>query len=356
MIWFDFDNSPHVLIFKNILKELDKLGERYFVTSREFAQTLDLLKLYNIQNNLIGHHGGKSKVKKVFNLIERIYQLNVFLSRNRLKPSLSISHGSRAQTICSYLNRIQSIVMMDYEKTESKIFNLFAGYILFPNFIPDQKLKESGINLKRVIKYNAFKEELYLNEFKPDLNFRKELGVEFDSILVVIRPPSFTSNYHDDKSKIILLNLLKKLLEIDNTEILYLSRTEVEKEFILKTFRETKIRIPNKVYDGLQLIYAADIVFSGGGTMNRESALIGTETYSFFTGAKPYLDEYLENIGRLSFINSVEDLNKIIITKKDKKDILIHNKNITKELIELFLEIKNKTKKEYFYASTISRS
>lgn len=354
MIWFDLDNSPHVLIFKNIIRELEERGEEYIVTARDFAQTFDLLKLFNINHELISHHAGSSKILKLLNLFQRGIKLNKFLKSNSLIPNLAVSHGSRTQVLTSSINKIPSVVMMDYEFTENKIFNFFSNVLLFPVFIPNSRLLDAGINIKKVIKYNAFKEELYLCDFNPKENFRNEIGIEDEKLLVVIRPPSFSSNYHNKKSEKILLKLIEILINVDNSAILYISRTQLEKDFVRKKFKNSKIIIPEKVYDGLQLIYSADFVFSGGGTMNREAALLGVETYSFFTGKKPYLDEYLEEIGRLNFITSISDLNKIEFKKKEKKKILIHNPNIISELTDLFLDLKNKTKKEYFYASTIS--
>lgn len=66
--------------------------------------------------------------------------------------------------------------------------------------------------------------------------------------------------------------------------------------------RSPNIIFLEKEVNGLQLLFSADISVSGGGTMNRESALLGTKTYSIFTGKRPYLDEYLQDMGKLKFI------------------------------------------------------
>ena len=68
--------------------------------------------------------------------------------------------------------------------------------------------------------------------------------------------------------------------------------------------------------DGLQLLWHSDIVVSGGGTMNREAALLGVPTFSIFTGRRPYLDTVLQKRGRLKFIESASDVSKIPLVKR----------------------------------------
>lgn len=341
MIWFDIDNTPHVPVFRFIFKELDKKSVEYIITARDFAQTEELLNLYGIHYLLLGEHGGKNKIKKIFNLINRAQKLNKSLKDKNIE--LAISHGSRSQLIVSKLSRIPSIVMLDYEFTEHFIFNSFADFILIPKFIPDERLKENGFNLRKIIRYNGFKEEIYIKYFEPNNNFRKELGVNENEILIVLRPPSIVSNYHNKKSEELLIATVKHLEKFSNVKILIVNRTNEEKKLLFEHIADKeKFIMLRKPVDGLQLLYCADMVISGGGTMNREAALLGTPTYSIFGGKRPYLDLYLEKIGRLNYINNVKDVEKIEPKRLDKKDILLHSDNLSEELTELILELKSK--------------
>jgi predicted glycosyltransferase len=58
--------------------------------------------------------------------------------------------------------------------------------------------------------------------------------------------------------------------------------------------------------------------------MNREAALLRTETYSIFTGKRSYLDEYLQELGRLRFIESQDDIKKSKLRKK-KQNVFTHS-------------------------------
>ena len=55
--------------------------------------------------------------------------------------------------------------------------------------------------------------------------------------------------------------------------------------------------VPEHVVDGLDMIWASDLVISGGGTMNREAAALGVPVYSIFRGKIGAVDQYLSEAG-----------------------------------------------------------
>ena len=58
-VWVDITNSPHVLFFRPLIQLLQADGHEVEVTTREFAQTLELLELHGIEHNVVGPpHGG----------------------------------------------------------------------------------------------------------------------------------------------------------------------------------------------------------------------------------------------------------------------------------------------------------
>ena len=83
---------------------------------------------------------------------------------------------------------------------------------------------------------------------------------------------------------------------------------------------EGKIIIPEKVVDGLNLIWNSDLVISGGGTMNREAAALGVPVYSIFRGKIGAVDRYLSENGRLTLIKNIEDIRtKITLVKREQQ-------------------------------------
>lgn len=314
MLWFDLDNSPHVPLFRPILAELDTRNVQYHVTARDFAQTKDLLALWKIPHTMIGKHAGASKMKKLINLVGRSTQLMRHM--RPLGPSLAVSHGSRTQVLAAWRMRVPSIVMMDYEYTEARIFNTLGTRILMPSMIPSERLQRASFNLRKVIRYEGFKEELYLQDFVPEKGFRQRLGVDNGKVLVTVRPPSITGNYHDSLSESLFRMCIRHCAHDPNAHVLIISRTAHETELFSSMLSRENVHVLKESVDGLQLLWHSDVVVSGGGTMNREAALLGVPTFSIFTGRKPYLDELLQEQGRLRFIESQDDVARIPIVRR----------------------------------------
>jgi len=337
-IWIDLDHTPHVPLFRPIIEELQKRDVEVLVTARDFAQTVALLEMWNIDHVKIGKHGGSGKVGKVLNLFERASQLVRFVKKEKI--DLAVSHGSRTMLVACKWLRIPAVTMMDYEYTEVGIFNLLSKYLMIPKYIPESRLTLNNFKINKVVRYPGYKEELYLPYFKPDTSFRKSIGLPEGKTLVTIRPSAMYANYHDPLSEQILLKVLDQVLETPNAWPLIVSRIDKDKAFIKDRFGD-QINFLEQAVDGLQLIWNSDVFISGGGTMNREAGLLGVPVYSIFTGQKPYLDEYLAEQGKLTFIDT---LNKIEQIKIEKREILSKfvpkNPNLMKEVVDIFLQLE----------------
>ena len=338
-IWFDANNSPHVLILHPIIEEFSRRGYKTILTARNYSQTVPLLEKSGLQFTVIGKHGGKSKVGKLFSSVSRILKLVRFINSKGL-ISASFCHGSRELVIASKLLGIPSTVMFDYEFTEHKIKNLFANTLLLPSVIPDSRLLNLGYRMDKLHKYPGLKENLYINEnfVSIDPEKAKIWRDSEDQVLIVLRPPSTESHYHDATSEQILKQLFTKLDSHGLKTIIlprYTSQIAPLKEMISSSRNGGKFIIPDQVVDGPQLISGADLCISGGGTMIREAAVIGTPAYSIFTGMEGAVDEYLEQSSRLIFIRNLESIEEIRLCRKGNISIL-KSIDIASYIVDLF--------------------
>lgn len=313
-LWIDLDNSPHVPLFAPLIRRLRATGWNLFVTARDFAQTLDLVEQHGVGALPVGAHAGKNKALKVINLPIRAVQLGRAV--RRFRPEVALSHGSRTQALASRMMGIPQIVMFDYEWTELRILSTLAAHLVCPSALTAERLRDVGVPLNKVSWYNGFKEELYLGEFRPDPGFKASIGVEEGERLVTIRPPGIIGNYHDPRSEDLCAAAVRSVLAMPRTVVVILPKTRRERAFIDAVMpQETRGRaiVPDRALPGLQLLYASDLAISGGGTMNRESALLGTPTWSIFTGRRGMVDEELARRGLLTFARSVADVESITI-------------------------------------------
>jgi predicted glycosyltransferase len=332
-IWIDVDNSPHVPLFAPIIRHYRDNGVEVILTARDHSQTIELLQLNGFSGSfdIIGTHYGKSGLNKIRGLLVRGRQLVSHLKKVKKTGTdikVAISHGSRSMVLAARWLRIPVITMYDYEFTETRIFNLFSDKVLIPKQIPDSTLDKIGLSVAKRVKYDGFKEELYIRHFEPASDFRASFFRQHalvnsdDTILAILRPPATTANYHAEQSDVLFQGLLGYLLAAERVCTVIVPRTSEQAAAIKRSIAALGLDggrhlILEKAVDGLDLAHASDLVISGGGTMNREAALLGVPVYSFFNGKQGALDVEMEKSCQITFIRRAEDIEKIILKKRD---------------------------------------
>ncbi|MEJ7623563.1 MAG: DUF354 domain-containing protein [Pyrinomonadaceae bacterium] len=331
-IWIDLDNSPHVPLFIPLIEHYRGLGVEVILTARDHAQTVELLTLSGLAGtfSVVGKHYGKSKLNKVRGVVERAVELARSV-RSR-KVAVAISHGSRSMILAARWSRIPVISMYDYEFTETRIFNLLSDRVIVPDGIPESVLDQIGLPKKKRARYPGIKEELYLSRYQRiedgPRNLRAKLGLKStEATLVVLRPPATTANYHSNNSDLIFAALIERLLSTAGIFTVIVPRSAEQRAEIvqmasgLDKARERHV-ILDKAVNGLDLIDAADVVVSGGGTMNREAVLLGVPVYSIFAGRLGSLDARMEEDGLITFVRDASEIANIKLRRRDRPAML----------------------------------
>ena len=320
-IWIDLDNSPHVPFFAPIIDELTKRGYSIALTARDCFQVRELANLFHLDYKLVGRHQGKSKVRKLLGLGFRGLQL--LPTALKEKPDLAISHGSRSQLIVCAGLRIPSVLIIDYECAKRVGF-VHPTWLMCPEVIPTAALR---CDPKRILKYPGIKEDVYVPRFVPDPCIRPQLGLRENDLVVTIRPPATEAHYHRPQSDELFEAVIEFLSQKPEVKMVVLPRNERQaiqlRNRWTTLFSNQKIRIPQQVVDGLNLVWHSDLVISGGGTMNREAAALGVPVYSTFRGQIGAVDRYLNARGRLVLLESVQDV---------RKNILLIRRNLSAKL------------------------
>ena len=328
-IWIDLDNSPHVPLFAPRIRHFRENDVDVVLTARDHSQTVELLDLAGFSGmyTIVGRHYGKSRIDKVRGLMVRSKQLVSHINAQNRHISVAISHGSRSMVLAARWLKIPVLTAYDYEFTETRLFNRFSKRVLVPDGIPDAALDEIGLPAGRRAKYPGIKEEVYVRGFLPKMDFRTSFlarhgHVENDGwVMVTLRPPATTANYHAGKSEVLFDDLLHLLLSAEHVITAILPRTHEQTREIAERISNVagagaRCILLDSAVDGLQLTFASDLLISGGGTMNREAALLGVPVYSIFTGRQGALDRQMENEGKITFIRDARDLSKIRLERR----------------------------------------
>ncbi len=336
-IWIDLANSPHVPFFRALIPEFVERGHQVEITARDFAQTVELATKAGMMPHVIGGHGGGRLTAKAGNLIGRAAALRKW-ARDR-GFDLAVSHNSYAQISAAAALGIKTVTLMDYEHQPANhlAFRL-ASRVIVPRAFPGEELRKYGASTRKVRRYEGMKEDVYLADFAPDPNFAealRKLGVASEDVLVVARPPAREALYHRFENEL-FDEILSHLSSRDGVKIILLPRTDVQRADY-EGRRLTKVIIPREALDGANLIAAADLIVSAGGTMNREAAAMGVPAASVYAGKWAAIDEELVREGRLQRLASREDIDSLTIAKK--KSINPRNATRTRaEVVKLILE------------------
>jgi predicted glycosyltransferase len=307
-IWIDLDNSPHVLFFAPIIRELHRRGVETVVTVRRCSQTQELAERHNLKFTVIGRHIEKSSLLvKASGTLLRSAALANFIRKHRV--SAAVSHGSRSMVIAAGTLGIPVLTTYDYEFVSSSVFRAFSRVLLVPEVIREQMLAQ-GIPSTQLRSYPGLKEEVYVYDAKANTDIDYELGVEPGARLITVRPPATWAHYHTESSDRLFRTLLHKLADEPNVAVLILARSSGQEQELRRSFSldTEKFRIRSQALDGLALLVRSYAVFSGGGTMSREAALLGRKTYSFFGGPLGAADKYLIDQGKLVMLHTEDDV------------------------------------------------
>jgi predicted glycosyltransferase len=296
-VWIDMTASAHVLVFRPLIERLRGRGDEVEITAREYAQTLQLLELHGLTAEVIGRHGGRSRMQKARQMTHRLGALKSWAKGRDF--DIALAHGSHELTMTARRLGIPSSDTFDYEfaKIQHQLGCRAATKVVVPDAIPPERLRPYGVRPPKLVQYPGLKEEYYLSDFEADPALLDEFGVDRERVLVVLRPPPDVSLYHRHANPLFPMTL-EHLGRLDNVHAFVIPRTEEQREYVRELALPSVI-LPETAVDAQTLIALADVVVSAGGTMNREAAALGVPVYTTYGGRLGGVDEQLIRDGRL---------------------------------------------------------
>ena len=308
-VWIDITNSPHVPFFRPLVRLLRERGAEVSITSREYAQTLQLLSAAELDAEVIGAHGGRSAARKAQALAARLPALVRFgragrgghggRRGRRGRFDLALTHGSHELMLAARALGIPGTTAFDYEYAwlQHQLGCRAARVVVVPDAIPPERLAAYGVGPRKLVTYAGLKEEYYLADFEPDPAVPAALGIDPARVVVVVRTPPDVSLYHRHGNPL-FPQVLERLGRDPAVQAVVLPRTD-EQRAAIRALGLPSLIVPERAVDAQSLMAVADLVVSAGGTMNREAVALGAPVVSLFGGRLGGVDEALIREGRL---------------------------------------------------------
>jgi uncharacterized protein len=296
-VWIDITAPAHVLVFRPLLTLLRERGDEVEITSRDYAQTLQLLELHGIDAEVLGSHGGRSRLGKARSLFSRLRALRRWAKGRSF--DLALAHGSHELTMTAKRFGIPSSTTFDYEFAwlQHQLGCRAATRVVVPDSIPPERLRRYDVEPPKLLQYPGLKEEYYLADFEPDRSVLAGVGVDSERVVVVVRTPPDVSLYHR-RSNPLFPQVLDYLGRQEVVHAVVLPRTIEQRDYV-RGLDLPSVLVPDRAVDAQSMIALADLVVSAGGTMNREAAALGVPVYTTYGGRLGGVDEALMRDGRL---------------------------------------------------------
>src|SRR5215208_7048716 len=286
-VWIDITAPAHVLVFRPLLPLLRERGAEVELTSRDYAQNVQLLELHGIEAAILRRHGGRS----------RLGALRHWAKGREFV--LALAHGSHELTLTARRLRIPSSTTFDYEFAwlQHQLGCRAAARVVVPEAIPPERLERYGARPPKLVQYPGLKEEYYLSDFEPDPAALEPFEIDPARTLVVVRTPPDVSLYHR-RSNPLFPQVLDHLGHNESVKAIVLPRTLEQRDFV-RGLGLPSVQVPDRAVDGQSLIAFSDLVVSAGGTMNREAVALAVPVYTTYGGRLGGVDEMLIREGRL---------------------------------------------------------
>ena len=300
-IWIDISNSPHVLMFDDMIRELKENGCKVIITSRPLANTIQLLDQKGLEHAVIGEHYGKNILRKIFGYPIRCFQLYRFLKNKHIDAA--IAQSSFHSPLVSKMLGIPCIYTNDNEHAIGNLAGmLLATRLYFPESMNRSSFMFRLPRVKKKIKiYPGVKESIYLWRKMDRTNVSKQ-STKKAPFNIYIRPEPRTAQYYKGGE-----NFLDKTIETfkNNNNVVVLARDKEQ----LAHYHEDKFKgidVPAKPIPIEQIVKDCDLFIGAGGSMTRELAIMGVPTISVYQDELLGVDEYLINKGYMAHAKRLE--------------------------------------------------
>ena len=265
-ILFDISHPAHLHFFRNSILKLDRMGVQCLVVARDKDITLDLFDYYGLNKFLVYKI---SPLKSLFGFLNIFFSQIICFTKLFRSYKIHCCLGIQSEAL-SIAAKFFSIPCLVFTDTESAVYtNFILSKFSSTVFTPQCYLGSFGIKHK---KYNGYHELAYLhpNNFTPDLDVLKSLGIKDNEKYIIFRFVSWKALHDLGQSGFTLrqkFSLISKLNK--NFRVFISSEGDLPNE--LESYKIPLL--PNKIHDAL---FYASLYIGEGATMASESVVLGT--------------------------------------------------------------------------------
>ncbi len=272
-VWLDVVTPKDALLVSCLLPPLHKKKISTLVTAKKQTQTTQLLKLLSIPYTEVGEYGYTLKEKLVEEQ-KRILEFVELFEKTGV-PKALWTHGGVDAVRTAFGLQIPIVYSNDtlHATHVARLVAAMVDWLIAPKPF-GKSWSKFGIQKSRIKLYDGVEEVAWIKEAKPKVP-REVEELARENRLVLFRNVEYKASYYSGM-ELDVFKLIHRLSKM--AKIIYLPRYEEERKELEKI---KNVWVPEKAIIAYHLLPAVDLVVCSGGTICRESSILGIPTISF---------------------------------------------------------------------------
>ena len=296
-VWIDILTPKHALFFEPLYRDLVKDGHELFLTTRTYREAEETLELKKLRFQVVGEHGGASRIGKLLASGRRIVKLGQMIEDWR--PDTAVSFSSPEASRVAFGLGVPHVTANDspHIRPVARLTIPLSRFVCSPWIIPRKVWLSFGALPEEIVRYKALDAAAWLKRHKPNPRVLRQLSLDKHLPIIVLRTEESFASYLEGKASDkapVVGPIVKELVKLKlDAQIVISTRYGRQAPVLRKQFGR-KVRIVDHIVDSTSLIYYSTFFVGSGGTMTIEAALLGRPAISCFPGEKPLYITYLE--------------------------------------------------------------
>lgn len=271
-VWLDTVTPKDSLLIYSLLPSLHEKGYKTIITAKRQTQTTDVLDLLNIPYTCVGKYGETLK-EKLAEEQRRTLQFIELFDKTGL-PKVLWTHGDVGAIRTAFGLQIPIVYSNDtiHAFHVAKLVCPLVDWLVAPLCF-GKSWSKFGISKSKIVLYDGVEEAAWLRKPKQGTKLPKELRDK--ERIVLFRNVEYKAAYCKDV-KVDAMRLVKGLSKM--ATVVYLPRYEEEREQLKNL---DNVWVPPSPLLTFQIIPSLDLMVGSGGSICRETALMGVPTINF---------------------------------------------------------------------------
>ena len=332
LVWLDALTSKQGTLLSLIAKELIRLGHDVLVTCRRYEFTEKSILRWGFNPIVVGEYAEGGPTSKVLADIHRMEGLLKVI--DRYKPSALVAYPNPPAARVAFGVGIKYIALTDspHATIPSRLSLPLADVVIASNCIPSHLISRYMFNESRLIQYNGVDELAWILRTRPKLDEVTRFNLT-PYKYVVYRPHEYRATYYPaSKLNFSYEDVVKTINNLGFTAVVIPRYSDqVRKALELMRLGYDVRLIWGECYDGISLTFYAVAAVTGGATLAREAALLGTPGITYFP-EELYVNKCLVKMGYpVIKVRNLAELREAILTgaKDLKKRGLSYNERLS---------------------------